>query len=214
MNFIFWSAGCSLLNAEGFSNSLDVLSGGLEISKLHFLKKIKKFQLYFFLHFWSSKPWIRIRIRIHLKCWIRIQVRLKCWNWIRIQWIRNRKTGNLPWWRVVRGLQNWLDTAGCLLRTSKVDSSHPLELMEFFLRTLSKNNNKNLRHLKDNRRIIREEQLKPAWKASLRTPEKETKDTWTKTKEQLKNNRRTPKKHSRTLEEPLKSNWRTIEEYR
>jgi hypothetical protein len=32
-NFIFWSAGCSLLRAEGFSCSLDVLYGGLERSK-------------------------------------------------------------------------------------------------------------------------------------------------------------------------------------
>ncbi len=32
---------------------------------------LKKIRLYFF-QFWSSKPWIRIRIRIHLKCWIRI----------------------------------------------------------------------------------------------------------------------------------------------
>jgi hypothetical protein len=40
--FIFWSAGCSLLRAEGFSCSLGVLYVGLEISKLQFLiKKIK-----------------------------------------------------------------------------------------------------------------------------------------------------------------------------
>ncbi len=43
------SAGCSLLRAEGFSSSLDLLYGGLGISKLQFLiKKIyKNFQLYF-----------------------------------------------------------------------------------------------------------------------------------------------------------------------
>jgi hypothetical protein len=35
-NFIFWSAGCSLLRAEGFSRSLVVLYGGLGISKLQF----------------------------------------------------------------------------------------------------------------------------------------------------------------------------------
>jgi hypothetical protein len=29
-----------------------------------------------FLNFWSSKPWIRIRITIHLKCWIRIRIPL------------------------------------------------------------------------------------------------------------------------------------------
>ncbi len=40
--FIFWSAGCSLLRAEGFSCSLGVLYGGLGINKLQFLiKKIK-----------------------------------------------------------------------------------------------------------------------------------------------------------------------------
>jgi hypothetical protein len=39
---IFLSAGYSLLRAEGFSCSLGVLYGGLEISKLQFLiKKIK-----------------------------------------------------------------------------------------------------------------------------------------------------------------------------
>jgi hypothetical protein len=40
--FIFWSAGCSVLRAEGFSCSLGVLCVGLGISKLQFLtKKIK-----------------------------------------------------------------------------------------------------------------------------------------------------------------------------
>jgi hypothetical protein len=33
------SAGCSLLRAEGFSCSMDVLYGGLRISKLQFLIK-------------------------------------------------------------------------------------------------------------------------------------------------------------------------------
>ncbi len=64
INFIFWSAGCSLLRSEGFSCRLDVL--GLGISKL----------LYFFscifFNFWSPNPWIRNRI--HLKCWIRIRI--------------------------------------------------------------------------------------------------------------------------------------------
>ncbi len=36
-NFIFVSAGCSLLTAEGFSCKLDVLYRGLEIGKLYFL---------------------------------------------------------------------------------------------------------------------------------------------------------------------------------
>ncbi len=54
MNFIFWSAGCSLSRAQGFSCSLDVLFEGLGISKLQFLiKKALKinFLLYFFSHF-------------------------------------------------------------------------------------------------------------------------------------------------------------------
>jgi hypothetical protein len=51
----------SLLRAEGFSYSLHVRYGGLGISKLQF-----------FFSFWSLKLWIRILIRIHLKCWIRI----------------------------------------------------------------------------------------------------------------------------------------------
>jgi hypothetical protein len=36
---MFWRAGFSLLRAEGFSCSLDVLYGGLGISKLQFLNK-------------------------------------------------------------------------------------------------------------------------------------------------------------------------------
>ncbi len=65
MNFFFQSAGCSLLRAESFSCSLDVLYVGLGISKLQ-----------------SDPEWIRIRIRIriHLKWWIRIRI-----QWIRIQ---------------------------------------------------------------------------------------------------------------------------------
>jgi hypothetical protein len=44
-NFLFRSAGCSPLRDEGFSCSLDVLYGGLGISKLQFLIYKKKFQL-------------------------------------------------------------------------------------------------------------------------------------------------------------------------
>jgi hypothetical protein len=43
--FMFLSTGCSLLRAEGFSCSLGILYGGLEISKLHFL--IKKIEIKF-----------------------------------------------------------------------------------------------------------------------------------------------------------------------
>jgi hypothetical protein len=50
-NFMFYSAGCSLLKAEGF---LDVLCGGLGISKLQFLilKNISFFSaVIFFLQY-------------------------------------------------------------------------------------------------------------------------------------------------------------------
>ncbi len=67
------SAGCSLWRAEGFSCCLDVLYGGLGISKIAICDQKKIFKnvhlYFFFFSFWSSKSWIRIRI--HLKCWIR-----------------------------------------------------------------------------------------------------------------------------------------------
>jgi hypothetical protein len=64
-NVKFWSAGCSLLRAKGSSFSLDVLYGGLGISKLKFLiKKISHFfSVVIFFNFWSSKPWIWIGIQ-------------------------------------------------------------------------------------------------------------------------------------------------------
>ncbi len=55
--FMFWSAGCFLLRAEGFSCSLGVLYGGLGISKLQFLIKkikIKISSCNFFVRFRSS----------------------------------------------------------------------------------------------------------------------------------------------------------------
>jgi hypothetical protein len=51
------------LRAEGFSCSLDVLYEGLGIRKLPFLI----FEQEIFFQFWSSKPWIRIRIGIQPK---------------------------------------------------------------------------------------------------------------------------------------------------
>jgi hypothetical protein len=51
INFIFGNAECYLLRAEGFSYSLDVLSGGLVISKLQFWirkRKEKNFNCIFF----------------------------------------------------------------------------------------------------------------------------------------------------------------------
>ncbi len=68
------------MTAKGFSCCLDVLYGGLGISKWNFwLKKGKKnFSTAFFLQFLVIKTldtdWIRIRIRIHLKCWITIRI--------------------------------------------------------------------------------------------------------------------------------------------
>jgi hypothetical protein len=63
---MFLSSGCSLLRAEGFSCSLGVHYGGLGISELQFWSKIIIFfSCIFPLNFWSSKPWIRNRIRIH-----------------------------------------------------------------------------------------------------------------------------------------------------
>ncbi len=61
--FMFWSAGCSLLRAEGFSCRLGVLYGVLGISKWQFfIKKIKiKFPAVNFFQFLVMKPWIRIR---------------------------------------------------------------------------------------------------------------------------------------------------------
>ncbi len=52
------------MRAEDFSCSLDVLYGGVGISKLQFLNK--KYQ-FFSLNFWSSKPWSWIRMGIEPK---------------------------------------------------------------------------------------------------------------------------------------------------
>jgi hypothetical protein len=63
INSIFLSAGCSLLGAEGFSCSLDVLYEGLGIRKSQFFikKEEKNFTcIFFFFSFWSSKLWIQI----------------------------------------------------------------------------------------------------------------------------------------------------------
>jgi hypothetical protein len=52
LRFMIGSAGCSLLRAEGFSCSLDVLHGGLGISKLKFMiKKILHFSDVNFFYF-------------------------------------------------------------------------------------------------------------------------------------------------------------------
>ncbi len=61
--FMFWSAGCSLLRAEGFSFSLGVLFRGLGISKWQFLiKEIKiQFPAVIFYFILGLKPWIRIQ---------------------------------------------------------------------------------------------------------------------------------------------------------
>ncbi len=66
INYIYLSAGCSLLRAEDIFYSSDGLLGGLRIRKLQF----DNFSSCFLFNFWSSKPWIRI----HLKCWIQIWI--------------------------------------------------------------------------------------------------------------------------------------------
>ncbi len=50
---MFWSAGCSLLSAEGFFYNLAILYGGIRIGKLYFLiqKEIKFFSAAIFFQF-------------------------------------------------------------------------------------------------------------------------------------------------------------------
>ncbi len=58
IKFMFWSAGCSLSRADGFSLSLDILYGGIGIRRLDFWSKKdwkKNFQLCFFLQFLVMK---------------------------------------------------------------------------------------------------------------------------------------------------------------
>ncbi len=67
-NFMFWSAGCSLLRAESLSCSLDVLYGGQGISKVQFLQKhMAFFSAVNFFKFLVIKPlvpdWMRIVIQ-------------------------------------------------------------------------------------------------------------------------------------------------------
>jgi hypothetical protein len=64
-NFMFSSAGCSFLMADGFSCSL-----------IFDPNNIKFFPAVNFSDFGSSKPWNRIRIGIKLKCCIRIRIQL------------------------------------------------------------------------------------------------------------------------------------------
>ncbi len=58
INFFFWSAGCSLLWAHGFSCSLVVHYGGLGISKLLFLvnKTVLRIRIRDQLPFWPLEP--------------------------------------------------------------------------------------------------------------------------------------------------------------
>ncbi len=65
---MFWSAGCSLVWAEGFSCSLGVLCGGLGISKLQFF--IQKLSIFGHQNPGSGldRDWIQIRPH-----WIRIR---------------------------------------------------------------------------------------------------------------------------------------------
>jgi hypothetical protein len=68
------------LRAEGSSCNFDALYGGLGISKLQFLKKLKKISAVNFFQF-GHQPWIRIE----LKCRIQIRIELKCRIQIRIE---------------------------------------------------------------------------------------------------------------------------------
>ncbi len=82
---MFGSAGCFLLTAKGFACSLNVLYGGLGISKLQFL--IKKIGVTFFsalksFSFFGQKIWMGTVFSLK-SC--RIQ--------IRTQWIRIRNAG-------------------------------------------------------------------------------------------------------------------------
>ncbi len=84
-NFMFWSAGCSLLMAEGFCCSLDVLYGGLGICQNVFVFSCKFFQ------FLVIKTPIRIGIQPKMLVpdpdsnpydikWIRVRNTVwKCW---------------------------------------------------------------------------------------------------------------------------------------
>ncbi len=72
---MFWCAGCFIYRAEGFC-SLNVLYGGLGISKLQFLTKI--LTLFFSCKCFSKPktldPEPGPRICIDLRCWIRISI--------------------------------------------------------------------------------------------------------------------------------------------
>ncbi len=88
INFIFWSTGCSLLGAEGFSCSLDVLYRGLGKSILQFWSKKDNKKISALVIEILDPDWIRI----HLKCWIRIRIRIPT-QWIRIHqlWFQTEK---------------------------------------------------------------------------------------------------------------------------
>jgi hypothetical protein len=81
-NFMFWSAGCSLLSAEGFSSSWDVFYGRLGTSKFQFLIK-KNLKILFSCKFFD--------ILGHQNPGSGLVFSLNCL--IRNQWIRIRNTG-------------------------------------------------------------------------------------------------------------------------
>jgi hypothetical protein len=87
-NFMFWSAGCSLFRAEGFSCTLDVLYGGLGISKWIWIRiqwiRIRNTAWRAlcgcrFASLWWGAIWIRIKVRS------RFQFRIKVKRWFRIR---------------------------------------------------------------------------------------------------------------------------------
>ncbi len=96
--------------------ALDVLFWGLRAASVAWLRRSLRISK---LQFLSSKPWIRILIRIHLKSWIRIP----------IQWIRIHNAGQWPGMRIRNQEQRKISTfcdgkiwnGSTLIRGKKLD---------------------------------------------------------------------------------------------
>ncbi len=77
-NFMFWSAECSLLRAEGFFCSFDVLYGGLGTGKLYFLIQIFFFSAVNFFQYLFIKTldpdWIQRLQKCLDNIWIRLDL--------------------------------------------------------------------------------------------------------------------------------------------
>jgi hypothetical protein len=77
----FWSAGWSLLRAEGFSCSLYVLHRGLGINLMRIVKNF--FPTVKFYNFWSSNLWIRIETNADSQYWWQVH------RYILATWLRS-----------------------------------------------------------------------------------------------------------------------------